>query len=337
MQARLAVCCKALLPILGMGHVRVNLDTPGSPERPLLNATRCLTKQPGGVSHLELYAWDAYEDYERPGTGHLVNLRCAHAPMWCWSMQGVPLPCRAMGRTHHSRWIMGQRYCCANCSVLTNLRKLTLDHVAVLLPTLQPVATRLRELDLCSSCLQGSTDGFLTKGWTALTSLSLTHSWVEAASLTAPLNLPALEETNVILFRHQGGALQLEQLTGSCPQLKKLSVMLGSEVAQGREGTRPCCSLQKLGQLEDLYMLIEQKALNASLDLDLPASLTQFEVMGTRGDDRSVDLFWALSEAVKCIRRGAQLRRVTCRHAEACMQPAQWGASLAEQHGQLGG
>ena len=51
----------------------------------------------------------------------------------------------------------------------------------------------------------------------------------------------------------------------------------------------------------------------------------------------SADFFWALSEAVKCISRGAQLRRVTCNYVEASMQPAQWGASLVEQYGRLGG
>jgi hypothetical protein len=221
------------------------------------------------------------------------------------------------------------------CSLLENLRKLTLHNVDVSLPALQPVATRLRELHMVESCLQGSADGFLTKGWTALTSMSLTHSWVEVASLTAPLNLPALEETNIIGFRHQGRALQLDQLTGSCPQLRKLRVMLGNEIAQGREGRGPCCSLQKLGRLADLYLWIRQKSLYASLDLDLPASLTEITVNGNNGAV-AVDLFWVLREAAKCIRRGAQLHRLTCCSAEAHLQPAQWGG-LVEQFRQLGG
>ena len=223
-------------------------------------------------------------------------------------------------------------------SLLTNLRKLTLNRVVISLPALQPVSTRLRELHLQNSCLQGSTDGFLTKGWTALTSLSLTHSRVEAASLTGPLNLPALEDMKTIWFRHQGGALQLDQLTGSCPQLKRLSLELGVDSAQGGGGRGPCCSFRKLRRLEDLFMSVKEKLYDASLDLDLPASLTQFEVAGVgEGDDWSVDLFWALSEAAKCIRRGAQLRIVECRHVEARMQPAQWGASLVKQYRRLGG
>ena len=216
-------------------------------------------------------------------------------------------------------------------SLLTNMRKLTLDSIAISLPALQPVATRLRELHMVSCCLQGSTDGFLTEGWTALTSLSLTHSRVEDASLTAPLNLPALVETNIIWFKHKGGLLQLDQLTGSCPQLRILKLTLD------REGRGPCCSLQKLGRLENLYMWIQEKPTHDSLDLDLPASLTHFEVLGAEGDDWSVDFFWVVSEAVKCIKRGAQLRRLTCRYAEACLQPSQWGASLDEQYRRLGG
>ena len=88
MQAHLALCCKALLPILGMGHVRVNLGTPGSGTH-LLNATRYLTKQPDGVSHLDVHSLEDNEGPERPGTGHLIDLRCADACMWCWSVQGV--------------------------------------------------------------------------------------------------------------------------------------------------------------------------------------------------------------------------------------------------------
>ena len=309
MQAHLAVCCKGLLPILGMGHVRVTLDTTGSPERPLLNATRCLTKQPGGVSHLEVCSWDDKEGDERLGTRHFIDLRCALTPVLCWSVQGVALALLCHGQ---NSTVDGT---CANAaavrfrSLLTNLRKLTLRGVAVSLPALQPVATQLHELHIYRSCLQGSADGFLTKGWTVLTSLSLVHSWVEAASLTAPLNLPALEAMNVIFFSHLGGVLQLDQLTGSCPQLRKLRVQPRSDSAQGGEGRGSCCSLQKLGRLADLFVSIGVKPTHGSLDLDLPASLTQFEVMGAEGDDWSVDFFWALSEAVKCIRGGALLRK----------------------------
>ncbi len=78
MQAHLALCCKALLPILGVGHVRVRLDTPG-PGRPLLNATRCLTKQPSGAVHLDVVSWTGH--LGTACTRHLIDLRCAHAPM----------------------------------------------------------------------------------------------------------------------------------------------------------------------------------------------------------------------------------------------------------------
>ena len=80
MQAHLALCCKALLPVLGMGHVRVNLDKPAS-GRPLLKATRCLTKQPSGASHLEVFSWVGYCQEKWLGTRHLIDLRCAHVRM----------------------------------------------------------------------------------------------------------------------------------------------------------------------------------------------------------------------------------------------------------------
>ena len=59
-QIHLALCCKATLPILSMGHVRVGIDEHGRDEhereRPLLQAARCLTKQPSDVSHLEVWS-----------------------------------------------------------------------------------------------------------------------------------------------------------------------------------------------------------------------------------------------------------------------------------------
>ena len=81
MQIHLALCCKALLPILRMGHVRVNLDKHKS-GRPPLNATRCLImKQPSGASHLEVFSWVGYCQEKWLGTRHLIDLRCAHARM----------------------------------------------------------------------------------------------------------------------------------------------------------------------------------------------------------------------------------------------------------------
>ena len=222
------------------------------------------------------------------------------------------------------------------CSLLTSLRKLTLYNVAVSLPALQPVASRLHELDIFGSRLQDSADGFLTRGWTALTMLSLTCTHMESANMTAALELAALEELDIIRFRHQGGGLQLEQLTGSCPNIKELRLQLDSDMARGIEGRAPCCSLLKLGRLTDLYVSIEEEQLPCSLDLDLPASLTLFVVEGTEYGVM-VDFFWALSEAAKCIRSGAQLRRLSCYPAHACLQPAQWAASLDEQYRRLGG
>ena len=122
------------------------------------------------------------------------------------------------------------------------------------------------------------------------------------------------------------GVLQLDQLTGSCPNIRRLRIQLIG-IAQGRE------SLLRLERLADLYMVAAPH--HASLDLDLPASLTEITVNGNNGAV-AVDLFWVLREAAKCIRRGAQLHRLTCCSAEAHLQPAQWGG-LVEQFRQLGG
>ena len=85
-------------------------------------------------------------------------------------------------------------------SLLTNLRKLTLGRVAVSLPALQPVARRLHVLELTSTRLQGSAAGFLTKGWTALTSLHVAYTMLEDATWTAALELPVLEDVHIIEF-----------------------------------------------------------------------------------------------------------------------------------------
>ena len=89
-QGHLALCCKATLPTLCMGHVRVHTDHDLN-ERQLLQATRCLTKQPGGVLHLEVIWWGVdlnREDWV--GTRHLIDLRCACAlvrlPHFCCNM-----------------------------------------------------------------------------------------------------------------------------------------------------------------------------------------------------------------------------------------------------------
>ena len=222
-------------------------------------------------------------------------------------------------------------------SLLTNLRKLTMNTVAVSLPALQPVATRLHELELRGSRLQGSADGFLTRGWTALTTLSLEDAEVEDATVTAALKLPALETLDIIGFRHQGGVLQLDQLAGGCPNIRVLSLQLDNDMVQARAGRGPCCSFFKLGRLAEPYIYTEEAPLHGSLDVDLPPSLTLFLVTCLVGSINLVDLFWALWEALNCMRRGALLRKVTCFEADAFLQPAHWGASLDEQYRRLGG
>ena len=94
-QSHLALCCKATLPILCMGHVRVKTDH-HLYERRLRRATRCLTKQPGGVSHLEVTWWGIDVNYgDWVGTRHLIDLRCAlllHAcPMCAVTRMSWPL------------------------------------------------------------------------------------------------------------------------------------------------------------------------------------------------------------------------------------------------------
>ena len=54
MQGNLALCCKALLPILSMGRVVMTSPDEVYGGRPLLQLTRCLTEQPDKVTHLEL-------------------------------------------------------------------------------------------------------------------------------------------------------------------------------------------------------------------------------------------------------------------------------------------
>ena len=78
-QGHLALCCKATLPIMCMGHVRVITDNLSN-ERRLHQATRCLTKQPGDVSHLEVTWWGIYHNRKDwVGTRRLIDLRCAFA------------------------------------------------------------------------------------------------------------------------------------------------------------------------------------------------------------------------------------------------------------------
>ena len=130
----------------------------------------------------------------------------------------MPMP------TSQSRAPLEPPWCCSR-RMLVNLRKLSLFNVAFSLPALQTVAMRLRQLSLHASRLQGSADGFLAAGWTALTSLSLECSCIESDVLP-PLHLPALEEMDMTGFRHRGGVLQLDQLAGGCPQVSRLSFPL---------------------------------------------------------------------------------------------------------------
>ena len=198
-----------------------------------------------------------------------------------------------------------------SCRLLPCLCKLTLDNVVVSLPALQPVATQLRELKLIGSCLRGSADDFLTKGWTALISLTLFSTQMENAMLTAALELPALEDVHICWFKgHRGGELQLHQLTGSCPQVSRLKFQLGKSLAQATDTSRQSCRLLNLSRLADLH-LMSCPGIQARVDLDLPPSLTQLSYGGYKDGD-SVDFFWVLQEVAKCIGQGAQLHKLIC-------------------------
>ena len=335
-QSHLALCCKATLPIVCMGHVRVRTSE-HERQRPLSEATRCLARHPGSVSHLEVSSIDVYAYLD---TRHLVALRCAMpwyaCPLCAVTCMSLPLLVLCHSRDSTGRGLMPNAALCF-CSLLANLRKLTLGRVTVSLPTLQPVATRLHELSVSGSRLQGSADGFLTKGWTALTSLDLTHSRMDKTMLTAALNLPALEDVHICSFRgYRGGELQLDQLTaGSCPQVSRLVFKLVESSAQVSEASRQSCRLLNLKRLAELHII--SWPLQAKLDLDLPPSLTQLILGGAMsGGGSSVDFLWALQEAVKCVGRGAQLHKLVILFAQY-LQPAQWGASLDEQNRRLGG
>ena len=222
-------------------------------------------------------------------------------------------------------------------SLLSNLCKLTLSRVAVSLPALQPVATRLRELNVSGSRLQGSAEGFLTKGWTALTSLALSHTRMDRTILTATLELPALGDAHICWFRgHQDGELELDQLTGGCPQVSRLVFKLAKCWQHFSQASRQRCSLLNLSRLADLQVMSD--SLQDIVDLDLPPSLTQLRFQGEECCSGAIfELSWALREAVKCIGQGAQLQKLVCNCEGAFLEPAQWDPSLDEQHTRLGG
>ena len=96
MQVNLALCSKAMLPLLYKGSVMVRLDKPKG-ERPLTQFTRCLSQQPAGISHLNLYT-----DGSVRGTRKLIDLRCAHTMQTCLHGAGhcmsMPLLCQC--QTH---------------------------------------------------------------------------------------------------------------------------------------------------------------------------------------------------------------------------------------------
>ena len=92
-QSHLALCCKDTLPIMCMGHVWVR-TADHTCEGPLVQATRCLTKQPCGVLHLEV---STRSRHGHRNTSSLVDLRCANAlvclPLCAATCMGLHLLC----------------------------------------------------------------------------------------------------------------------------------------------------------------------------------------------------------------------------------------------------
>ena len=341
MQANLALCCKETLPILCMGHVTVKTD-PFRGERRFLEAICCLLKKPKGVLHLQVQSEIDYAYHTQFDTYNLVGFRYAHAHIRCWCVHGCALPCHCLCLLYSTHAKTGTKGAVRMRSLLSNLRKLSLLSVTVSLPALQPVATRLHELRMSGSRLQGSAYGFLTMGWTALTTLSLNEACMESATMTAALELPALEDLDIAGFRHQGGVLQLDQATASCPSIRQLR--LHSDSARDGGGTGLCRTLPKLRRLTHCSLYIGEEPLHrADTDINLPTSLKGLTIEGPfygklgRSRDDVLELSWVLSQAAQCIRRGAQLRSVTGIYTDACLQPMQPGASLTEHYQQLGG
>ena len=192
---------------------------------------------------------------------------------------------------------------------------------------------RMQQLDLSHSRLQGSADGFLSNGWTGLTSLTLRCTRMEDQTLLAP-RLPSLEDVHLNKFEHQGGVLQLGELVAHSSQLSRLEFWLEGSSLQTSE-RQQWCSLLHLGRLAHFTLL--HRSQRATLGFQLPASLTHLEFFGIFGKpEHQMDFFWALDEAMRCIRGGAKLHRLYSSGTEAMLQPARWGASLHEQYRQLG-
>ena len=99
-QIDLALCCKATLPILCMGHVRVTINEQKC-KRALLQLTRCLTKHPSGVRHLELRSPKGGDKCSIHG---LIKLRCVHA---CLPGAGACTGMSLLRRCPHSSPRMG--------------------------------------------------------------------------------------------------------------------------------------------------------------------------------------------------------------------------------------
>ena len=160
--------------------------------------------------------------------------------------------------------------------------------------------------------------------------LYLRDSHVKDDILTA-LNLPALQSLDIIEFSFWDDdevpdSLLPDQLC--CPQLSCLVYEFcdTSQEALASEDGVQRCSLLHLTKLATLDLMCFHK--RARMDVSLPASLEHLTLREGSNTD-SVDLNWALLEAVKCIRSGAQLRSLTSADSVPSSHPEgmPWGSS----------
>ena len=109
---------QAMLPILCMGRVSARLDRP---YEPLTLLTRCLRKQPDGVSHLKLYSSSMQK---LRSIRKLIDLRCAHAVQEC-RRGGVCMCLPSLCQCLHSQrtgWgpmlmvLCADAVCCQTCT-----------------------------------------------------------------------------------------------------------------------------------------------------------------------------------------------------------------------------
>ena len=116
LQANLAMCCKAMLPILCVGTVDAWLDnrqrSQTDMDAALVRLSRFLERQPSTVSNLNILVFGKYNDMRR-----LIDLRCAHTVLACMHDAGIcvcrPCLCQCL-YLQHVGWGLVLILSCAN-------------------------------------------------------------------------------------------------------------------------------------------------------------------------------------------------------------------------------